>query len=113
MESTCSDKFAITVNTVTAPLRCDSTLNGIGVLFLTNQRKDEKVAAQGILYKPVFAPRHHRGKFDVGIFEDRMVLMTPKLEVVLPFASIQAVAILDDLPKDTKGRVLLYLHLDR
>ena len=27
--------------------------------------------------------------------------------------AIKAIAILDDLPKDTKGRVLLYLHLDK
>ena len=40
-------------------------------------------------------------------------MVTPKQDLVVPFAAIQAVAILDDLPKDTKGRVLLYLHLNR
>lgn len=49
----------------------------------------------------------------MGLFADQLVVATPKHDVAVPYAAIQAVAILDNLPKDTKGRVLLYLHLDR
>ena len=49
----------------------------------------------------------------MGLFAERLVVATPKQDVAVPYAAIRAVAILDDLQKDTKGRVLLYLHLDR
>ena len=54
-----------------------------------------------------------RGKFDVGLFVNHLVVATAKDDVAVPYAAIKSIAILDDLPKDTKGRVLLYLHLDR
>lgn len=49
----------------------------------------------------------------MGLFADHLVVATPKHDVAVPYSAIRAVAILDDLPKDTKGRVLLFLHLER
>jgi hypothetical protein len=40
-----------------------------------------------------------------------MVIKTAKADVPVPYAAIQHIAILDQIPKDTKGRVLLVLHL--
>ena len=49
----------------------------------------------------------------MGLFADRLIVATPKHDVTVPYSAIKAIAILDDLPRDTKGRVLLYMHLDR
>ena len=49
----------------------------------------------------------------MGLFADRLIVSTPKHDVTVPYSAIRAIAILGDLPKDAKGRVLLYMHLDR
>eukprot|EP00887_Chlorella_sp_A99_P002383 scaffold10.g2383.t1 len=52
-----------------------------------------------------------RGKQDLALFADHLVVRTAKDDVAVPYSAIQHVAVLDEIPKDAKGRVLLYLHL--
>ena len=54
-----------------------------------------------------------RGRFDIALFEDRLLIDSPKQTIHVPYSAILSVIILDRIPKDTKGRVLLCLHLDK
>ncbi len=54
-----------------------------------------------------------RGRFDIALFEDRLLIDSPKQTIHVPYTAILSVIILDRIPKDTKGRVLLCLHLDK
>ena len=54
-----------------------------------------------------------RGKCDVGLFKEQLVIAMPKQDIGVPYSAIQTVAILDRVPGDTKGRILLCLHLDK
>ncbi len=54
-----------------------------------------------------------RGRFDIAFFEDRLLIDSPKQTIHVPYTAISSVIILDRIPKDTKGRVLLCLHLDK
>ncbi|KAG2435138.1 hypothetical protein HXX76_007223 [Chlamydomonas incerta] len=54
-----------------------------------------------------------RGKFDVGFSPEALVLSNAKSSVVVPVAAITHVAILDQIPQDTKKRCLLFVVLDR
>eukprot|EP00891_Asterochloris_glomerata_P008813 jgi/Astpho2/8813/fgenesh1_pg.00129_%23_14_t len=56
---------------------------------------------------------HPRGKQELAFVEDRMVLRTKAHDVAVPYSAIKHVAILERLPGDTKGQVLLFIHLDR
>ncbi|KAK9807931.1 hypothetical protein WJX73_004210 [Symbiochloris irregularis] len=52
-----------------------------------------------------------RAKFRCDFAEKALVMHTTKTRLQIPWEAIQAIAIIDNLPKDTKGHVLLYLHL--
>ncbi|KAG7670287.1 hypothetical protein KSW81_002854 [Nannochloris sp. 'desiccata'] len=53
-----------------------------------------------------------RGKFDVAFLSDRFVLNNAKTDVVVPYEVVENIIILDAIPKDTKGKVQLYFHLN-
>ncbi|PRW39086.1 Structure-specific recognition [Chlorella sorokiniana] len=55
---------------------------------------------------------HPRGKQQLALFPDRLLVRTTKADIAVPYAAIQHVAIIDCIPGDTKGKVLLYLHID-
>ncbi|PNW86518.1 hypothetical protein CHLRE_02g089850v5 [Chlamydomonas reinhardtii] len=54
-----------------------------------------------------------RGKFDVGFSPEALVLSNAKSSVVVPVAAITHVAILDQIPQDTKKRCLMFVVLER
>ncbi|GFH11499.1 secretory carrier-associated membrane protein, partial [Haematococcus lacustris] len=54
------------------------------------------------------------GKFDLVVLKDGLVLSNAKNgNLRLSSSSVTSVVILDNIPKDTKGRVLLLLALDK
>lgn len=66
------------------------------------------------------APAHRRaqrrthprsGKHDLVFLPDRFVICTAKADVDVPYSAVRQLAIFDSIPKDTKGRVLLFLSL--
>lgn len=52
------------------------------------------------------------GKFDVAFLSDCFVLNNAKADVVVPYEVVENIIILDAIPKDTKGKVQLYFHLN-
>ncbi|KAI7835920.1 hypothetical protein COHA_010181 [Chlorella ohadii] len=55
---------------------------------------------------------HPRGKQQLALFSDRLLVRTAKSDITVPYGAIKHVAIIDSIPGDTKGKVLLYLHID-
>ncbi|KAL4429037.1 hypothetical protein ABPG77_006076 [Micractinium sp. CCAP 211/92] len=53
-----------------------------------------------------------RGKQQLALFKDCLMVKTAKADLAVPWNAIRHVAIIDQIPGDTKGKVLLYLHLD-
>ncbi|KAK9808622.1 hypothetical protein WJX72_000695 [[Myrmecia] bisecta] len=53
-----------------------------------------------------------RGKQDLLFYADRMVLHSAKTDVSVPYSAVKSIAVIDKIPKDTKKKVLLYLHID-
>ncbi|KAL4440362.1 hypothetical protein ABPG75_003363 [Micractinium tetrahymenae] len=53
-----------------------------------------------------------RGKQQLALFKHCLMVKTAKADISVPWSAIQHVAIIDQIPGDTKGKVLLYLHLD-
>ncbi|KAG2425419.1 hypothetical protein HYH02_015026 [Chlamydomonas schloesseri] len=62
---------------------------------------------------PGMSLNNPRGKFDIGFSPEALVLSNAKSSVVVPVATIMHVAILDQIPQDTKKRCLLFVVLDR
>ncbi|KAI3431456.1 hypothetical protein D9Q98_004508 [Chlorella vulgaris] len=52
-----------------------------------------------------------RGKQQLALFPDKCVIRTAKADISVPWSAIRHVAIIDSIPKDTKGKVLLVLNL--
>lgn len=53
-----------------------------------------------------------RGKHDLAFFGDNFVLKTTKADYLVPYSAVNKLAIFDSIPKDTKGKVILYLQID-
>ncbi|KXZ43258.1 hypothetical protein GPECTOR_96g724 [Gonium pectorale] len=76
-----------------------------------NQRKVDLSAALVTLKGLSFI--NPRGKFDLTFTKEALVLSNAKSSIVVPTSLITHVAILDQLPNDTKKRCLLFVVLDR
>jgi hypothetical protein len=56
---------------------------------------------------------HPRGKHELAFFSDFLLIKTSKQDISIPYTDIHHLAIIDSIPKDTKGRVLIFLHIDK
>ncbi|KDD76458.1 hypothetical protein H632_c218p0 [Helicosporidium sp. ATCC 50920] len=53
-----------------------------------------------------------RGKHTIAFYDDDFVIQTSRGHIAVPYSAISHVLILDSLPKDTKDRVILFMHLN-
>lgn len=54
-----------------------------------------------------------RGKFTLSFAQNALLIEGPRNRLQVQWEAIKSVAIIDNVPKDTKGRVLLFLYLGR
>ncbi|KAK9861845.1 hypothetical protein WJX84_006131 [Apatococcus fuscideae] len=54
-----------------------------------------------------------RGKHDLSLSGEMVHLRNAKTDLIISISDVDAIAVLDNLPKDKKGRILMVLHLKR